>query len=356
MTSTSTNSYLPASHRAITLWLLMCCSCIFLMVVIGGITRLTGSGLSMVEWQPIMGAIPPLNEIEWQRVFQLYQSSPEFEKVNFGMDLSAFKEIFFWEWLHRLLGRFIGVLYAVPFLVFLLFGKIPKIYLPSFFGFFLLGGAQGLMGWYMVQSGLVDDPAVSHFRLAAHLGLAILIYALMFNMALRLSLPLSDNAAPLTPLRPMVTRCLIALGITMLWGAFVAGLDAGLIYNEFPMMGEYPWPQEALEQHPLWLNPLTNPATVQFIHRVLAMISGLMIIGLSLHSRNFVLTPRVRRAFTACGVMVAIQITLGIITLLTQVQLHVAVSHQAGALILLTLLLWTSHEIPRKDFSEAKSY
>lgn len=334
----------------VAVWLYACCAAIFLMALIGAITRLTGSGLSIAEWKPVSGALPPLHEGEWQRVFDLYKQTPEFQKVNSWMALADFKRIFFWEWLHRLWGRLIGVVYALPFLWFLIRRRIPRVLLPSFILPLLLGGAQGFMGWYMVQSGLVDEPAVSHYRLAAHLGLALLIYGMIFHLALRISVAPAYEAAQLSPLQKPVRRALLLVIVTMVWGAFTAGQDAGMIYNEFPLMGAYPWPPELSS----WRDIFQDPASVQFTHRVLAVTSVLYIFSVVLRSRSFHLEPRISGLFTALAVTAAVQAVLGVTALLTQLALPLAVAHQAGAIVLLSILIWLAYELPHENFSQPR--
>lgn len=340
--------------RTVIAWLFVCAAAVFAMALIGAITRLTESGLSMVEWRPLMGALPPLNEAEWERVFGLYKETPQYRDTFPDMTIGEFKNIFFWEWFHRFWGRMIGVLYAVPFFWFLIRGKLPKDYLPSFFAYLLLGAAQGGMGWYMVKSGLVDMPAVSHYRLAAHLGLAFLIFGLLFHTALRLCwTQRAPGAERLSPLETHVRICLFLTAVTMVWGAFVAGLDAGLLYNSFPMMGDYPWPPEMFDESPFWVNFVENPAAVQFTHRCLAILTGLAVLSFALRSRYFNPPPRARRIFAALAIVVLAQIGLGIATLLTGVDIVYAVAHQGGAMVLLALLIAARHEVPDKKFSYA---
>ena len=337
-------------NKAIGLWLYVSAASIFLMAVIGAITRLTESGLSIAEWNPVMGALPPQSPDEWNRVFDLYKQTPQYKDINNGMSLDEFKNIFFWEWFHRLWGRMIGIIYAVPFFYFLARRRLPKIYLPSFWGFLLLGGLQGAMGWYMVQSGLVDNPAVSHYRLAAHLLLAATLYGLMLHLAFKLRVETAHEMASLSPLRKNIRACFVLTVLTMIWGAFVAGLDAGLIYNSFPMMGDYPWPGEGLDLEPLWRNTVENHATVQFIHRLLAITTLLFIGWLVIKSRRFHILPRLRRIFWGLGGMALTQVILGISALLSSVDIHLAVSHQAGAFLLLAFLIRINHEIPKENY------
>lgn len=337
--------------KPVAIWLYFCAFSVFCMAIIGAITRLTDSGLSMVEWRPLMGALPPMDTAEWERVFNLYKETPQYKHLNEGMSLPEFKNIFVWEWVHRLLGRAIGIVYTVPFVLFVVLKRIPRVYLPSFIGFLLLGAGQGLMGWYMVKSGLVDVPSVSHYRLAAHLGLAFLLFGLLLNMALKFSVPPVPEKALMAPLHRPVRRSLILLGITIFYGVLVAGLDAGLIYNSFPMMGQYPWPGEGLDMQPLWKNFVENHAMVQFIHRLLALLTFVSIMLNISKSLNFQKSARLSRLFGIMGFVVILQVTLGILTLLTQVSLPLAVMHQGGALLLLGTLIWAMHELPPADYS-----
>ncbi len=323
-------------------WLFFCCGFVFCMIIVGAVTRLTESGLSIVEWKPLIGSLPPLNEGAWQKVFELYQQSPEFQKKNFWMELSDFKKIFFWEWFHRLFGRLIGVFYAVPFLYFLVRKRIPSGYKFKLFGIFLLGGAQGFMGWYMVKSGLVDNPAVSHFRLAAHLSLAFVIYALMFWVAL--TFKKQEHSGLPNPDRCVFRFGLVALFVlclTICWGAFTAGLDAGLVYNDsFPKMGDTWVPEEVWLHSSVWMSLIENHAGVQFVHRWLAILTMVVILSFVFYSMS---KGRKDTCFAALGIFVFVQVGLGIVTLLSGVHLHVAVAHQAGAVILLTLIIMCLH-------------
>src|SRR3954470_11936043 len=234
--------------RAVAWWLLACCAMVFAMVVVGGMTRLTHSGLSIVEWQPIVGAIPPLDEGEWQEAFAKYRATPEFRLRNHDMTLEGFKGIFWWEYFHRLLGRVIGVVFFVPFLYFLARRRIPRDLAPPLAGTFLLGGLQGAVGWYMVKSGLVDDPRVSSLRLAMHLGLAFLLYGLMFYTALGLLSPLRTASSDEARRR---AGFLVGLVFVMvLSGALVAGIHAGYAYNTWPLMNGEAIPPEILQLDP----------------------------------------------------------------------------------------------------------
>lgn len=323
-----------APYRPVAIWLFACCAAVFAMIIVGAITRLSGSGLSITEWKPILGAIPPMDEESWNAAFGLYKQSPQFVKENFWMELADFKKIYFWEWFHRLLGRLIGILYALPLVFFWLKGKIPSGKKLILLSIFLLGSAQGAMGWYMVQSGLIDIPAVSHYRLAAHLGLALLIYVLMLWQGLDFWGARKNPSAPL--FRHGIAALLFVV-LAMLWGAFTAGLDAGLIYNDsFPLMGGQIMPSEMWQLDPAWINIFENRPAVQFVHRWLAVLSVLMILGFWFHAYQI---KKTAPAIHALAIMALIQAALGIWTLLSGINLHLAATHQAGAVITLSLLL-----------------
>ena len=322
-------------YNAVVTWLLSCCTLVLIMVIVGAITRLTDSGLSMVEWRPVMGFLPPLNESEWNRVFELYKQSPEFQKKHFWMSIDDFKQIFFWEWFHRVLGRIMGLAFALPLLWFAATKKIPKTYGWKFAGLFILGGLQGLMGWYMVKSGLVDTPYVSHYRLAAHLSLAFLIFSLLLWCALSIRASYGKGNASL------YAHSWITLGIlviTIFWGAYVAGLDAGLIYNDsFPKMGGNWIPADINQYDPYWTNFFETPSGVQFIHRWLAMLTVIAVVSLCIHAYR---KDKNHLGNIGLMVMVLIQFSLGLATLISNVYIPVAVLHQGGALILLGLLVY----------------
>lgn len=323
----------PAS-KAIIIWLFGCAFMVAAMMIIGAITRLTESGLSMVEWRPLIGALPPMNDTEWERVFGLYQQSPEYQKINTWMEISDFKKIFFWEWLHRLWGRAIGLVYAVPLIVFWLRGMIPHGYKLKLFGLLILGGLQGVMGWYMVKSGLIDQPAVSHYRLAAHLGLAFLILAFLLSLGFSLSV---KTRTPNRALNIHAWITLACISITILWGAFTAGLDAGLVYNEtFPKMGGQWVPPDFWKYDTVWMNILENHSGVQFAHRWIAMTTVLVVFSFWLHG---VLKKQAFPALHAAMLMAFIQMGLGIATILSSVHIHPATTHQGGAIILFGLVL-----------------
>jgi cytochrome c oxidase assembly protein subunit 15 len=334
-------------EKQLAIWLLVCCALIFAMVVLGGVTRLTGSGLSMVEWDPVFGIVPPLDQASWEAVFELYKQSPEYQKINIGMDLGGFKKIYWFEFAHRLLGRSIGVVFLVPFLFFLLTGRIARPLIPKLVAMFVLGGLQGVLGWYMVMSGLIDDPHVSQYRLTAHLVLAVLIYAFIFWTALDLLFRSAKHEAHTFPvrLRTVVDTLTGLVFITILSGGFVAGLKAGFAYNTFPLMDGQWVPEVILMQEPLWRNFFENIATVQFDHRLLATLSFLGAVAIWLSSLRHSLPMQVRIALHCLLAAAMLQVALGISTLLLHVPVTLAAAHQGGALVLFTVLLFISHRM-----------
>ena len=325
---------MPKTNRAVVIWLIAVCFTIFSMVVVGGITRLTESGLSMVDWRPVIGIVPPLNQADWQEAFDAYKNYPQYQKVNSSMDLEAFKGIFYWEYGHRVLGRLIGVIFFVPFIVLLFLGKVEKPMVPKLWVGLILGGLQGLMGWYMVKSGLIDMPRVSHYRLAAHLILAMGILAYLWWLVLDLSRVSRQPSKPL--MRTLVLTLAALLSLQILYGAFVAGSRAGYGYNTFPLMNGEFIPQAAFQLVPLWLNLLDNNAMLQFLHRWLgALVLGLTFLLFVMSLRSGL--PKVRHLMVALLVVVVAQFLLGVFTLLNVVPIGLASAHQAGACIVLLL-------------------
>lgn len=312
-------------------WLFVMAALVFTMVVVGGITRLTGSGLSMVEWRPLMGILPPMNSAEWQRVYELYQASPEYIHVNTNIGLEGFKTIFFWEYVHRVLGRLIGLAFALPLAIFALRRMIPSGFGLRLTILLALGGFQGLIGWWMVKSGLVADPEVSQYRLATHLGTALLILGLLVWTAL----DLKDGVARAP--RGHTAGILGLLAITIIAGAFVAGMDAGKLYNEYPLMGDGLVPIEYGELGAV--DAFENPASAQFHHRILAVIMVLGVITLWRKAKAAGLTLR----GNAMLAVVTAQFLLGIMTLLYAVPVSLGTLHQAGAALLLASLVWVAH-------------
>jgi heme a synthase len=335
------------ARRQVATWLLICCALVFAMVVVGGVTRLTRSGLSIVEWQPLMGAIPPLTQSHWQELFEKYQQTPEFLRVNQDMSLHEFKRIFWWEYIHRLLGRLIGLAFFVPLVWLLVKGRIERALLPRLIAIFLLGGLQGAVGWWMVKSGLVDDPRVSHVRLSIHLGIAFAIFAAMFWTALGL---LSGEPAK-DPRRRHLAACGAALCalvfLMVLSGGLVAGTRAGYAYNTFPLMNGDFLPPESFMLEPWWQNFLHNMAAVQFNHRLIAWLLFLAIPAFWWALRRIALPLRARLASNLLIAMLGVQLVLGVSTLLLRVPVALGAAHQAGAMLLFALALWTTHTLSR---------
>lgn len=332
-----------ADRRAIAAWLFLSAAMIFAMVVIGGITRLTESGLSMVEWAPLLGWIPPLSEAEWQAVFAQYRLSPEYRHINAGMTLAEFKAIFWWEYIHRVWGRLIGVVFLVPFLWFALRGRLDRPLAWRLGAIFVLGGLQGGLGWFMVMSGLVDRPEVSQYRLTAHLGLAVVLYVAVLWTAL--GLVRRPGARRRGPLAGATAALAGLVFLTVLSGGFVAGLDAGLAYNTFPLMDGRLVPALYLDFEPAWRNLFENVAAVQFNHRALAVTTLVATLGLWLAARRRPLVPAARTALDLAAAMALIQVALGISTLLLYVPVALGALHQAGALVLLSLVTWAAFEL-----------
>jgi len=334
-----------AHERQLAIWLLLCAGLVFVMVLLGGATRLSHAGLSMVEWKPLIGILPPMTETEWHTTFAKYQAFPEYQQRNFGMSLGEFKAIFWLEYVHRLWGRLIGIAFLLPFLYFWFRGAIDRRHVPKLAGVFCLGALQGWLGWYMVQSGLVDRPDVSAYRLAAHLGLALLIYGALLRLALGF-LHVPQNAAAPPPVFQNAARAVLGLVfLTVLAGAFVAGTDAGLTYNTFPRMGEGFVPAGYWALDPAWRNFFENIPSVQFNHRVLGIASATSIGLLWLCAWRTTLSKRACTALTWLFVAAIAQVGLGIATLLLVVPVPLGVAHQAGALLLFGLALWTDKEM-----------
>ena len=333
---------------AIVAWLAACCLLVFAMVVVGGVTRLTHSGLSITEWQPIVGTIPPLSDADWNEAFAKYRQTPEFRDVNHAMTLPEFKGIFWWEYFHRLLGRFIGVAFLLPYLWFLARGRIPQPFRWPLAGIFALGALQGALGWFMVQSGLVDDPRVSQFRLTAHLGLAFAIFGAMLWVALSLAFParIHPRAAPRArSLRRFAVAVATLVFAMVLSGGLVAGIRAGFAYNTFPLMHGHVVPPEILMLAPWWKNFFWNMATVQFDHRILAWILAFTVPLFAWRVWRATLPRRARGSAAALVAMLALQISLGIATLVNVVPLPLAALHQAGAVVVFGLALAAVHAL-----------
>ncbi|MGE0259872.1 MAG: COX15/CtaA family protein [Alphaproteobacteria bacterium] len=374
-------------ERAIAYWLLLCCAMIFAMIVIGGVTRLTLSGLSITEWQPVTGIVPPLSHAAWIAEFEKYQQIPQYKLLNAGMTLGEFKSIFLWEYVHRLWGRLIGFVYAVPLVYFLVRRQVPRRLVLPLSGVFLLGFAQGALGWYMVKSGLIDRVSVSQYRLVAHLALALAIYALTLWIALGLLNPspawrvwvagpagvgrgaARGNESGVSPLTPTLSpdggegvsagwrragEAIIALvALTIVAGGFVAGLHAGLTYNTFPLMDGSFVPAGYAQLKPFVLNWFENIAAVQFNHRILAMTTAAFVVLLWLAGTRAALPRPARLALHALFAAALLQFALGVSTLLLVVPVPLGAAHQAGAVLLLTAAIVFRHALRRRELDLA---
>ncbi|PQB02953.1 COX15/CtaA family protein [Aureitalea marina] len=330
-------------HKGVIYWLLAGCALIFTMVIVGGITRLTHSGLSMSDYNLITGTIPPMNEAEWQAAFELYQQYPEFQKINFNFTLEDFKQIYFWEWIHRVIGRLIGVVFIIPFLYFLVRKQLSKATIRKCLVLLFLGGFQGFLGWYMVKSGLVDRPDVSHYRLAMHLTTAFITFAYTLWVALDLIFP--DKKPIDRSMRKLIRWGLALLLVQIVWGAFVAGLDAGWIHNHWPKMSDGKWIHETvtIEQDPVWKNFVEGKSGVQFVHRYMAYAVVGIIIAIWLKGKKRVMTTFQSRGLNVLLGLVFIQFVLGVLTLLMQVPVWLGVLHQVFAFLLLAAMTFSLH-------------
>lgn len=337
------NKALEQNDLWVVRWLSVCAAVIFGMILLGGVTRLTDSGLSMVEWQPIMGVVPPLNTNDWEVAFDKYKQFPEYQKINSDMDLAGFKVIFMYEYLHRVLGRLIGVLFFVPLVIFAMRGMVRTGLMPKLLGLLLLGGCQGLLGWYMVQSGLVDRPDVSQYRLTAHLGLAVAIYSAILWVIFDLIWP-PERAFSATEFRPVLLVGLIYLMI--LSGGFVAGTDAGYAFPTWPLMGDRFFPPALYADG--WISAFEQVTTIHFNHRMLAYMVVIVVLIASGRSLLQGADARVRLSAAALVLAVVLQASLGVSTVLTQVAIPVAAGHQAGAVLLLTVALFWAHAKSRE--------
>lgn len=322
------------NRRAVRAWLYGVLVILFALVMVGGATRLTDSGLSITEWKPIHGVIPPLTDAEWQEEFDKYRQIPEYQQINKGMSLAAFKVIFWWEWAHRLLARGIGLVFALPLAWFWATGRLERAVKPKLLGLLLLGGLQGAIGWWMVTSGLAERVDVSQVRLAIHLTIACIIFVAIMAVARGLA-PHSVPAASESTRRLSAALVILILAQIFL-GGLVAGLDAGMSYNTWPLMDGSLWPDGLLTIEPAWDNFVENPKTVQFVHRMFAY--GLLIASawhmVATFSGEGTMSPHARRALVLFLLMI-VQAAIGIVTLLGQVPLYWALTHQAMALIVL---------------------
>jgi len=333
----------PKTKKQFQAWYWSGATLVFLILIIGGITRLTGSGLSMTDWKPIMGAIPPITEAQWEDAFEQYKQFPEYQQVNRGMSLSEFQFIFFWEYMHRMIGRLIGLVFIIPFGYFLVKKKFDTVQLKRAGTLLTLGAAQGLMGWYMVQSGLIDVPRVSPYRLAAHLSLAFAIFGCCVWFALDLRSKTINSINGRKELKTWLWAFLAVLSLQVVWGAFVAGHHAGHIYNTFPKMNQYWIPPELWLMEPFVINFFENMVTVQWIHRVLATILGVMAIGMWIRTYQLNTTFTTKMWILAIFAIVLIQYLIGVFTLIWHVPLWLGVLHQAVAMVLFGVVIGGIH-------------
>lgn len=333
-------------RKAIGVWLLVCSACVWIVLVTGGVTRLTHSGLSIVEWKPVVGALPPLSRAQWEREFEKYRLTPEYLTVNAGMSLTDFESIYLMEYSHRLLARAAGLVFAVPFFYFVFKRRIERALIPKLTVVALLWAAQGVLGWYMVASGLVHEPRVSHYRLTAHLLTACLLYAFMLSTALELLRPADPaTAAPRRAWLSGLSAIVVALSfITIASGGLVAGLHAGLAFNTFPLIGGYWVPPYLLEMRPLALNFFENKLTVQYDHRVLAALLALGVLAGWLGGLYARLPRRAMTALHLLAGVTAAQVALGAFALLYRVPVALGAAHQGTALILLGAALLVRNE------------
>tara|TARA_B110000091_G_scaffold58339_1_gene64026 strand:- start:448 stop:1503 length:1056 start_codon:yes stop_codon:yes gene_type:complete len=326
--------------RQIAYWLFFCAAVIFGMILLGGITRLTSSGLSMVDWKPIMGVIPPMTQTDWQEMFLKYQQFPEYQKINVGMSLEDFKPIFMYEYLHRVLGRLIGVIFIVPFLFFYFSRRIKTGLTPKLVIMLVGGGCQGLLGWYMVKSGLVDNPHVSQYRLTAHLGAAVLIYGFILWTAF--GLVLTARAQPVELQRFSIGLSAL-IYLMILSGGLVAGTHAGNAYSTWPLMGDSFVPAGLYAMTPAWLSAFEDITTIQFNHRMFAYLIVALVVAFAIRAFRFGIVGRLKVGIFCLIGLLGMQVTLGISTLIFYVPIPVAAAHQVGAVALLTASLFISH-------------
>jgi len=334
-------THLNSAHtRSLVRWLAASAVCVILTLIIGGGTRLTEAGLSITQWQPVSGVLPPLNDAAWASAFQRYLAIPEAQTVHRGITLEQFKVLFWWEWAHRFIARIAGLVIAVPFLWLLIRRKLPRPLIPRLLALPVLTAAQGALGWYMVSSGLSVRTDVSQYRLVAHLGLALVIYVIAVWTALSLRIGESRGGATHRS-RPAIAIAAFTF-VTILSGGFVAGLDAGHIYNTFPMMGASLVPAEYAQLSPAWRNWFENAAAVQFNHRVMATLLLMVTAWLWARARRSSGSAGEHRAWNLVGLAAVVQVTLGIATLLMRVPIPIAALHQLGAVALLTAALWAA--------------
>jgi len=337
------------TNKSVIIWLFSGCILIFLMVVVGGITRLTNSGLSMTDWHLITDTLPPLTEAKWQEAFNQYKQFPEYQKINIHNDftLSDYKYIYFWEWFHRFIGRAIGMVFVIPFIYFLIRKQLDNATIKKCVILLGLGGLQGFFGWFMVKSGLIDNPDVSHFRLALHLTTAFITFAYTFWVALDLIYPVKKNIEK--SLRTIARFAMFFLLLQIIYGGFVAGLNAGLIHNHWPLMsdGQFIHDSVFLEQDSLLLSFTEGKSGVQFIHRTLAYVVVALMLFLYFKSKKFNLDYNQRKGIQTLVFLVFVQFALGVFTLLYRVPLWLGLIHQVNAFFLLSAMTYSLHRLSK---------
>lgn len=339
-------------NKSVVIWLLSGCVLLFIMVMVGGITRLTNSGLSMTDWHLITDTFPPTSEEKWNEAFETYKTFPEYKKINQyktgGFHLDDYKFIYFWEWFHRFIGRIIGIVFIIPFIYFLAKKKLDKETIKKCIILLAMGGFQGFLGWFMVKSGLIDNPDVSHFRLALHLTFAFITFAYTLWVALDLIYP--EKTSTLYPqLKKIAQIALIVLIIQIIWGGFVAGLNAGLVHNHWPLMSDGQFFHESilLEQSNFLKAILEGKSGVQFFHRTFAYVVVFLMVLLYFKSKKYSLNTQQQKGIVLLQVVVLLQFALGVLTLLFHVPLWLGLAHQLVAFGLLTTMVYTLHRLSK---------
>lgn len=328
------------NYRKVGWWLMIVALMVFLMIIVGGATRLTQSGLSIVEWKPISGTIPPMSAEAWQEEFQAYQAYPEFQQLNQGMTLGEFKKIFWWEYSHRLLGRLVGLMFALPLLFFIARRMIPPEMKLRMFFLLALGAGQGLLGWYMVQSGLIDRPSVSHYRLAAHLSLAVFLLGALLWTAWQFLQARQFDAPEDRVFGPFIKGFLTLVAIQLVFGALLAGLDGGLVYNDWPLMNGTFFPDGMWTLSPVTANLFDNTATVQLIHRTIAYVIFALAFVPLYKARKLHRPACMVRLAAVLALIVILQLILGILALMMVVPVALGVLHQAFGILLFVTALY----------------
>jgi len=336
-------------NKPVIIWLLSGCVLLFIMVVVGGITRLTNSGLSMTDWHLVTDTFPPLSQEKWEQAFEEYKKFPEYQKINIHNDftLDDYQFIYFWEWFHRFIGRIIGLVFMVPFVYFLIKKRLSSETIKKCMVLLGMGGFQGFLGWFMVRSGLIDNPDVSHFRLSLHLTFAFITFAYTLWVALDIVYP--NKLIAIVHLRKIARLAFVFLLIQIIYGGFVAGLNAGLIHNHWPLMSDGQFIHESvfIEQQTLFLNLIEGKSGVQFVHRTLAYVVVGLILTLYFRSKKLALTSLQKNGINALVLIVFVQFGLGVFTLLYQVPLWLGLAHQVTAFFLLTAMTFTLHRLSK---------